>query len=370
MEMVLLVEGLLRHYHKNIRHLVAMVKIKVIFVGSLAINKDVGDGETIKNRLFSQRFQELFEKVVLIDTYQWDKHPLVLLKLLLSLFLLIFGYRLVISTCPVSANRLLRISQYLSKFSKQYYWVIGGNLQDYMKAGIVHVNRFASLSGIYVEGNRMKLELEALGLTNVYVVPNAKRIDYIPHVKTQIGDSFKFVFFSRITKAKGCQLIFDAIEKLLQEGYTKFSVTFYGKIDSEYENEFYHSLKLASIAQFGGLLDISLPSSYDVLAKYDVMLFPTIWHGEGFPGTIIDAFVCGMPTIASRWNFNEDLLDEKLGILIPPHDADALYRAMKQCLDERENLKTKYCNIQSRAKEYDIRNVVSLEKLREIRFID
>ena len=29
------------------------------------------------------------------------------------------------------------------------------------------------------------------------------------------------------------------------------------------------------------------------------MLFPTYWHGEGFPGIVIDAFVAGLLVVAT-----------------------------------------------------------------------
>ncbi|MFR3494185.1 MAG: glycosyltransferase [Blautia sp.] len=41
--------------------------------------------------------------------------------------------------------------------------------------------------------------------------------------------------------------------------------------------------------------------STEVLKNYDALLFPTYYEGEGFAGTIIDAFAAGLPVIASDW---------------------------------------------------------------------
>jgi glycosyltransferase involved in cell wall biosynthesis len=67
------------------------------------------------------------------------------------------------------------------------------------------------------------------------------------------------------------------------------------------------------------------------------MLFPTYWQGEGFPGAIIDAFVSGVPVIASDWNMNREIIiHEKNGLLVPPGDAMSLALAMKRMIFDGE----------------------------------
>ena len=38
------------------------------------------------------------------------------------------------------------------------------------------------------------------------------------------------------------------------------------------------------------------------------MIFPTYYVGEGFPGTIIDAFSSGIPDIATDWRYNSEIV--------------------------------------------------------------
>jgi len=81
----------------------------------------------------------------------------------------------------------------------------------------------------------------------------------------------------------------------------------------------------------------SSSESYVLLADYHVMLFPTYWKGEGFPGVIIDAFVAGLPVIASDWNMNRDIvLEDRTGVLISINDSEALAKSMKQVIEEKE----------------------------------
>ena len=67
----------------------------------------------------------------------------------------------------------------------------------------------------------------------------------------------------------------------------------------------------------------------NILAKYDAMLFPTYWHGEGFPGIIIDAFVSGLPVIATDWSLNADIIEDgKTGVILKENTVEALAEAM------------------------------------------
>lgn len=41
-----------------------------------------------------------------------------------------------------------------------------------------------------------------------------------------------------------------------------------------------------------------------------MLLFPTYWKGEGMPGTVIDAFSAGVPIIARRWKFCDEMITD------------------------------------------------------------
>ena len=40
---------------------------------------------------------------------------------------------------------------------------------------------------------------------------------------------------------------------------------------------------------------------------------------------VIDAYIAGVPLIASDWNMNTEVITEKTGVIIPPKDEEALY---------------------------------------------
>ena len=75
---------------------------------------------------------------------------------------------------------------------------------------------------------------------------------------------------------------------------------------------------------------VNSEKSVETLKDYYALLFPTKWVGEGFPGTVIDAFAAGLPVIASDWNANKEIIEHmKQGIIYPSADIESLYDAVE-----------------------------------------
>ena len=124
-------------------------------------------------------------------------------------------------------------------------------------------------------------------------------------------------------------------------------------------------------AEYKGLLNLRDTQNYDELAKYDVMLFPTYWQGEGFPGIVIDAYIASLPIIASDWNLNKDVIeDDVTGWIIPTHDVEALTNRMKYAIDHPEEVKKMAETCRERVAQYDSRIVLSEENLKKLGLID
>ncbi len=61
-------------------------------------------------------------------------------------------------------------------------------------------------------------------------------------------------------------------------------------------------------------------------------------HSEGFSNAILEAMAAGLPIVATNVGGNaEALQDGKAGILVSPHDPDALCSAMKKIMDNQES---------------------------------
>lgn len=106
------------------------------------------------------------------------------------------------------------------------------------------------------------------------------------------------------------------------------------------------------------------------MSHYDVFLFPTYYKGEGFPGSVIDAYIAGLPIIASDWHFNKDVIkDGETGFIIPPQDEEALYKSMLSLIRDKTVLRQMRDNCLSEAKRYDVNNVLNEDVLRKVGII-
>lgn len=74
-----------------------------------------------------------------------------------------------------------------------------------------------------------------------------------------------------------------------------------------------------------------------VLSQHDVLVLPTYWEVEGYPGIIIESLQCGVPVISTEWNgIPEVVQHEKCGLLVAPRSASAVKSAIHRIIDDPE----------------------------------
>lgn len=130
----------------------------------------------------------------------------------------------------------------------------------------------------------------------------------------------RFVFMGHIKPSKGIDHLLEA-KDLLDNSYT---IHLYGPI----ADEKYHALAQKQYSPYQGLL-----KKAEVLAtlrQYDVLVLPTFFSGEGYPGAIIEAYSLGMPVIATEWKAIPEIVQHsQTGFLIAPQSTQALIEAMQ-----------------------------------------
>ncbi len=342
---------------------------KIIFIGAIGLGSPATNGETFKNQLLVEALNKHIDGIKIIDTDNWRHRPWVLLNLLLALLFNPNAY-FIISACNGSVQQTLSIIKTLRLHRHLYYWVIGGSIAQQIKSGERPLEPFKQVELFLVEGDSMRETFKEVGLTNTITVPNFKPVKYIPIKSKRTSNFTKFVFLSRILPAKGCDLIIDAVKRLQSQGINDFSVTFFGPIDSAYKPFFESKIENLTNVEYKGFLDLKKNVGYDTLSKFDVMLFPTYWDGEGFPGIIIDAYIASMPIIASDWNMNKDVIDNgKSGWLIPVNDSSTLADKMLFAINNVASISemSDYCK--HKALSYDIDYVITKKLLKDINLL-
>jgi glycosyltransferase involved in cell wall biosynthesis len=66
-----------------------------------------------------------------------------------------------------------------------------------------------------------------------------------------------------------------------------------------------------------------------ILSKHDILILPTFYPGEGYPGVIIEAFSVGLPVISTNWKNIPEIVNEGNGLLVPVRDSRSLGRAIQ-----------------------------------------
>lgn len=342
---------------------------ELIFIGPINVGNIPLAGDYMKNQMFLKRFNEVFDLVIPVDTINWKKRPWLLAQIII---LLSFHRKasVIMSVNVGSADSLIKILRIFHFDKRIHYWVIGGSIHKEFESNVFKVKNYLGLKAILVQGESMADSLKRQGLTNVFFIPNSKYIDYTPIRTNKLDGVIHFVFLSRLEKYKGCDEIIQASDILRDMGYDgKYDISFYGKTMDEPD---YYKLFIKRIEQhpeikYLGPINLRDMKNYNELVKYDVMLFPTFWNGEGFPGVVIDALIAGIPIIASDWNLNKEVIDDgDTGWIVPVHDFQALAEKMKYIIDNPQILETMSSKCLKKAAYYDSRVVLSEETLRKI----
>lgn len=242
-------------------------------------------------------------------------------------------------------------------------------MHDYIVANRSNIDIMSKTKAILAEGKKMVSVLQAAGLKQTYYTPNFKNIDYLPEKKHREDDVVRFVFFARVNRAKGCNEIFEASRILNEKGLkAKFEVHFYGYKAADYKEEFERKISESETnIVYEGARDTRKNETYQELAQYDAMLFPTYWGDEGFPATIVDAFISGLPVIATDWKCNGELIEDgKNGFLIPIKNPSALAEKMEWFIKNKERIPEMAERMQKTAMDYDVKHIFSDDFLRKI----
>lgn len=288
-------------------------------VARFAEGKNVYGGQTIKTRNFTEALQaHVGEKAVYrSDTSGWQKRP----------------FRLVRQICRALARceevvilpahqgvlvipRLLRLLRGFRK-TKLHYVVVGGWLPEFLQKRKGLTRCLKRFDGIYVETESMKAALEKQGFSNVVVLPNFKSIQVLAEDELVYaeGEPYRLCTFSRVLKEKGIE---DAVHAVCAVnaalGRVAYTLDIYGRIDPHYEEDFAaFSKDFPAYIRYMGAADGA--RSTEIIKDYFALLFPTYYHGEGFPGTLLDAFSAGTPAIASDWRYNGEIIGDDKGLL-------------------------------------------------------
>lgn len=173
------------------------------------------------------------------------------------------------------------------------------------------------LKGIFTETRLMhKSLLSDYGFDNVTVFPNFRFTTFIPTEYHEDG-KLKLVFLARINKLKGLDVIFSLASVIKDKKLNhNISIDFYGPLYEPDKVYFFEEVNKYDFVTYNGELQPELINK--TIEKYDAMLLPTHYYTEGLPGSVLDAYMSGIPIIVSRWKHaSEFVKNGETGFIIP-----------------------------------------------------
>ncbi|MBD5325300.1 MAG: glycosyltransferase family 4 protein [Bacteroides sp.] len=280
---------------------------KILVFGYFGYLTNKLDGQTVKTRAVYKLMQEREDtQVRYADSQVFRSSPMSILRFVRDLF-----WCDTLIWLPAHNNlrmffRPLMLLSRLAGFSIIYI-VIGGWLSEILKGLSYHRKHLGEIQAILVENQTTVSELQnAYGYTNLAVIPNFRFASPRVMFNENKDGELKLVFMARIDENKGLE----TIGKLCEHSDLKFSVDFYGPINPDHADFFNNLLAKHSNLTYKGKLQ---PEEInDTLIGYDAMLLPTKYYTEGLPGSIVDAYMAGLPVLVSRWKHASEFVVERV----------------------------------------------------------
>lgn len=298
---------------------------KILVSGYFGYETNQLDGQTIKTRniykLFDSKKEEYNFELRSFDTQTFQKSKLNVWRMFVNIVkcdILIY----------IAAHNNLKyffpIIYFLSKVFgfRIHFIVVGGWLADFIKNKPIHIKQLRKIDGIYPQtldlSNRLNNEYE---FNNVYQLQNFRITENdgsCKLVKDTNDNDIKLVFMARVHPMKGVDTIFKLADRLAEGQKNNVSIDLYGPIFDEYKEEFYSLLKEYSNVSYKGILQPD--ALHTTLSNYDLMLFPTKYFTEGFPGSILDAYISGIPVVATKWQYATEFVEDDVSGIIVQFD--------------------------------------------------
>lgn len=283
---------------------------KIGLIGRLDPECELFDGQTVKTRMMYRLLCELYgeENVVVVETKDYRHNaPRVVAQ---TVRCLLTCRDVFVSLSRNGRKAFFPLLSFAARHlhTRVYHNLIGGWLAQDLEECPKQVSYLNDFRVNWVESHQLVGKLEELGVGNAEFLPNFKYLDGTELPESRYyGPGYRFCTFSRVQELKGIGDAMDIVEKLCSGGLD-CCLDVYGPIDPSYKEEFETALSRCVHVEYKGC--VAPEKSVQAIASYDALLFPTKWKPEGIPGTIIDALAAGVPVIAAKWQYYDEMLED------------------------------------------------------------
>ncbi|MBO9634031.1 MAG: glycosyltransferase family 4 protein [Chitinophagaceae bacterium] len=186
---------------------------------------------------------------------------------------------------------------------------------------LTYVNKKADY--VFSYGGKITDLIKSLGVPNDHIIeiPTGIESAWMAETVPAATGKRKFIFVGRFERRKGIQEIHEVIRNI--HGEQDFEFHFIGPIP---ENQ---KLNLSGVHYHGVIREKE--KLQGLLQAMHVLVCPS--YSEGMPNVILEGIANGCAAIATDVGAVNQMIDEKVGWLIPPADIDALQHAVLQAIN-------------------------------------
>lgn len=335
--------------------------MRIGIIGHFGGKEKFNDGQTVKTIAIYDALKRYgFEDVDKIDTYYIKKNPFVFIALFLSGLFRDKKYIVLLSSNgrKVLFPILSFMSRHLNK--EVYHYGIGGRLAREVSEKPKWKKYVSSFKSNWMESIELAEQLQKLGVRNAIYLPNFKKLNILKEneLHTEYNAPFRFCTFSRVMKEKGIEDAIEAIRDINSErGKKVVTLDIYGPAEELYLSHLKGLLKDDDVCAYKGIVPAN--GSVETLKDYYALLFPTHWKHEGIPGTIIDALSAGVPVIARRWQYCDEMLkDGYTGLIYDFEQPEQLKTKIAYAINHKADMVVMKKNCLKKAESYSEEHVI------------
>ena len=294
---------------------------KILVVGAFGYRDNQLDGQTIKTRDIYKLFTE---KKLRVDYYDTSDARHGFLSLFGMIWKMIRCKILIIIPASKSLERFFPFSYYMSRVFRFeiIHICVGGwqmeffNGSDNYRQHKHNEKLNKKIKVIMPQVKNVAEELmKELNFKNIETFPNFRFFDSNSIQTKEDTEELKIVFMARINKLKGYHTVFNLLDYSKDKGLD-ITVDFYGQIADDNKEDFLERLsEYKGVAEYKGFLKGD--EIYSTLSQYDLLVLPTQYYTEGFPGSILDSYISGIPVVVTKWKHATEFVDdEKTGYIV------------------------------------------------------
>lgn len=285
---------------------------KVSIVGYYGTGIDVPTGQMIKIRTLHDALRQNTNntKFYIVDTQDAKKKPLCFLISLIKC--LLTSNKIVFFAARNGRQYMFAFFYYIHKIFRKdvYHDCLAGSLDIELGVHRNWLKYVNSFKANWMENPVQVEKLKELGVQNATYIPNFKQLTLITEEATanlNYEKPYQFCTFCRVERRKGIEDAVKAIHNINTLHPNTAILDVYGLIETGEEKWFADlQRKYKDDFKYCGVVEYN--ESTQAIAKYLAMLFPTQYFTEGMPGTIVDAMFAGVPVIARRWKWCDNML--------------------------------------------------------------